>query len=74
MDVRGRLSLSSSLGAKLTRFAEGEGGEMPAMSGLTSTTTGLSDWRRDDMLLVLLDDEVVGLLTKSIVDGDQSKA
>lgn len=73
MDVRGRLSLSSSLGAKLTRFAEGEGGEVPAMSGLTSTTTGRSDWRREDILM-LLDDEVIGLLTKSIVDGDQSKA
>lgn len=70
MDDSGREALSSDFGANRTAFGDagldGAMLEVGALSGLTSTMTGLMECRRDE-------DMVVGglPLTKGI-DGDQA--
>lgn len=64
----------SDVGANRTAFGDGgvDGAMLEvALSGLTSTTTGRAEGRRDDMVLEVVVVVVMGevLLTKSIDDG-----
>lgn len=78
MDVKGRERRLSDVGANRTALGDGglDGARFDgALSGVTSTTTGRTVGRRDDMLTVVVVVDIAMSLTKELlIDGEMGES